>query len=54
MGRSKPWNIDEFKRFRASLQGPKQLFNGHRPVSRQIVRLQQIVCHCMILEVSTK
>ena len=22
------------------------------PVSRQIVRLQQIVCHCMILEVS--
>ena len=25
-----------------------------RPVSRQIVRLQQIVCHCMILEVSTE
>ena len=24
------------------------------PVSRQIVRLQQIVCHCMILEVSTE
>ena len=24
------------------------------PVSQQIVRLQQIVCHCMILEVSTE
>ena len=28
--------------------------SSYCPVSRQIVRLQQIVCNCMILEVSTE
>ena len=32
------------------------IYTSHagKPVSRQIVRLQQIVCHCMILELSTQ
>ena len=57
--KQKGWDPEEPVCSRVTLTGKVgNLYTGNIlcrvPVSQQIVRLQQIVCHCMILELSTE